>query len=401
MAYPQAPALTSSIPLLMLLRLLALEEDKTIGDTIQEKYEIKEENEQSTFVTLIGRLKEDNLQRGAVKLLLVTAVPGRSVGGRQEQLHKTRWLQYLEAEIIGYRFVSQLCGFNYRYFSHSSRAKADDLRRSGRVLGGRDDLLERFLDVVPDDAAAEVFANASAEMGSRGDRLHIICKCWRLKTDGEYGCIIDDLHLGRKYTSLAVNLVDKTLTPLGGDLTYLSFPASTGLSSPEVRTGRCAWSGRSTSLSCARLDAGQRWVVVAEHEFPHDHTSHKIRFCGGVMQGYVVGGGDKILVSLLAAVFFVFDCSSCTWAPVTLSGDIYRYIPFWYRAAYVEDDDGAADPLAADQGGHSVSLQRSRRVRLRRASGGQSHVRRLVRRSALLCLHHEAPADHHVRCHWG
>lgn len=69
-----------------------------------------------------------------------------------------------------------------------------------------------------------------------------------------------------------------------------------------------------------------------------DYTKHKINFGGGILQGYVVVR-DKILVALLGAVFFVFDCSDCTWAPVSLSGDIYDYIPFKSRAAYVEDDD--------------------------------------------------------------
>uniref|UniRef100_A0A0E0M8K9 Uncharacterized protein n=1 Tax=Oryza punctata TaxID=4537 RepID=A0A0E0M8K9_ORYPU len=234
---------------------------------------------------------------------------------------------------------------------HNLRLHRFRVAASGRVLGDSDDLLERFLDVRPDAAAAEIFASASAHLSSRGDRLHIICRCWRLKTDGgdgEYSTIPNDIRLGEKYTPLAMNLTDKTLTPLGGDL-----PVVPGEHSP-IAAGGEDWAlcverpfdkrrqRGTTILRMQRLEvvpgAGQRWVVAKKHEFPHDYIKHKIRFGGGILQGYVVIR-DKILVALLGAVFFVFDCSDCTWAPVSLSGDIYDYIPFKSRASYVEDDD--------------------------------------------------------------
>uniref|UniRef100_A0A0E0M8K7 Uncharacterized protein n=1 Tax=Oryza punctata TaxID=4537 RepID=A0A0E0M8K7_ORYPU len=231
---------------------------------------------------------------------------------------------------------------------HNLRLHRFRVAASGRVLGDSDDLLERFLDVRPDAAAAEIFASASAHLSSRGDRLHIICKCWRLKTDGgdgEYSTIPNDIRLGEKYTPLAMNLTDKTLTPLGGDL-----PVVPGEHSP-IAAGGEDWAlcverpfdkrrqRGTTILRMQQLEAaGQRWVVAAQHEFPHDYTKHKNTFGGGILQGYVVVR-DKILVALLGAVFFVFDCSNRTWSPVSLPGDIYDYIPFKSRAAYVEDDD--------------------------------------------------------------
>ncbi|XP_052169740.1 uncharacterized protein LOC127786382 isoform X2 [Oryza glaberrima] len=231
---------------------------------------------------------------------------------------------------------------------HNLRLHRFRVAASGRVLGDSDGLLERFLDIAPRDDAAEVFANASADLSSRGDGrlLHIICKSLRLRTtdgDGEYGYILDDLHLGRKYTPLAINLADKTLTPLGGDL-----PVVPGEHWP-ILAGGDDWAlyverpfddylqlRGTTILRMQRLDAvRQRWVLAAEHEFPF---KQKIRFSGGVLQGYV-SIGNKILVSCLGPVFFVFDCSDCTWAPVSLSGEINNYIPLWYSASYVEDDD--------------------------------------------------------------
>ncbi|TVU11536.1 hypothetical protein EJB05_45128, partial [Eragrostis curvula] len=85
-------------------------------------------------------------------------------------------------------------------------------------------------------------------------------------------------------------------------------------------------------------DAG-RWVEVAAIDVPlrpqsRDMSTDSIP----LIQGYAVVG-DTILLSLYPYhLFFTFDCTTSSWAPV-VTNEADNYIPIRYRGVYVKEDD--------------------------------------------------------------
>nr|CAB3467799.1 unnamed protein product [Digitaria exilis] len=114
-------------------------------------------------------------------------------------------------------------------------------------------------------------------------------------------------------------------------------------------------------------DAG-KWVLAAALEVMLPSLgADMLEDTVPVLQGYAVVR-DTILLSLSPSnLFYIFDCSTCTWAAVVTTKTDWRtnYIPICDRGVYVEEDDTIyflyfgivyAYKLCNDQDKHRMAL---------------------------------------------
>uniref|UniRef100_A0A0E0ISY5 Uncharacterized protein n=1 Tax=Oryza nivara TaxID=4536 RepID=A0A0E0ISY5_ORYNI len=231
---------------------------------------------------------------------------------------------------------------------HNLRLHRFRVAASGRVLGSSDDALEAFRRVAPDDADAEAFSTASADLsnGNGGHRMHLICRAVPLNADGRWIC--NKTNLTKRYRSFSMDLGGGggggAVTPLGDLPTVLvpggHFAIQAGGENWVLSVERpYPWlDERSTTRLLMRRQEGRRWVVAGEpHEFLHTGFERSESLYGGIFQGRAVIGDGKVLVSLADAAFFVFDCTHCVWTRLSLTHKKLNYIPLSSRSVYVED----------------------------------------------------------------
>ncbi|KAL6635420.1 hypothetical protein ACP70R_028091 [Stipagrostis hirtigluma subsp. patula] len=224
--------------------------------------------------------------------------------------------------------------------THFLRLHRFRVARSGRVLGRTRDALH----VPADDCYNDHVSRATTAQRSPDGRslsLGLFSEEFRDPPQPED-------HPRALQLRLDLAAADTTIT---GSVTPLPYPSSSS-SNPDlptcpIRAAGVLWAPFLThffgpcQLVMQRLDttAGQ-WVagdsISLERPMKPDYRPQcKFR----PLQGFAVVR-DTILLSLWPFhLFFAFDCSTQTWAPVLTSKTAGSYLPIEHRGVYVEEDD--------------------------------------------------------------
>lgn len=230
---------------------------------------------------------------------------------------------------------------------------------SGRVLGRRDDVLERFAHVAPAaaDVEQEVIPDARAALSGDG-QLYLLCDRWRLYPQWSSGQ--EATSVSKPAVVMAFDLANRKLSTVCAldDITFASpscWPVSAAGKIWVLYLGQVPDRGSRTRLVMQRLDKTsfhnlRPLVDVGFIDLPRDDRPSGRVTGSSIFGGYAVTGkasllqgyaviGNVILISLANCDFYCFHCTSNKWSRVATTIDSSQYVPLNGRAVYVAEQD--------------------------------------------------------------